>query len=341
MRLAAPDVRIADVATCDFELMPSHDTASVLRTARPDDWERCLEATMSRGMLRDLGVERRYLTHLPGSRPDPRRLTAYELACSAVARLQMRRRTDLAHLDAIIFVSTSNPHPCNSQAAMLAGDFGLGGSCLDLKAGCSSGILGLQKGALMIQGGADRVLVVMAENLSHLTPPDDLRMLLTVGDGAACVLLERSAGPGFVTMLHGTAARHARAMAVVPTFPPVQVDTEYAYRVKDAVTVAPVLRERWRGVFHEALAEARLSPSALAHWFFHQTHRAQVDDLLQDLGVPAGRTVRTIETYGNMGTPTVMVGLAERFARIGAGERYLLQAVGGGVSWAAIVAEHA
>jgi len=339
MRLAAPDVRIADVATCDFGLMPSYDTATVLRTARPADWGRYLTSPVARGMLKELGVERRHLTHLPGSDPDPKRLTAYDLACSAVARLQVRRRADLEQLDAVIFVSTSNPHPCNSQAAMLAGDLGLRGSCMDMKAGCSGGILGLQQGALLIQGGCDRVLVVMAENLSHLTPPDDLRMLLTVGDGAACVLLERSDGPGFMAMLHGSAPEHARAMAVVPPFPPTVNDEDYTYRVRDATTVGPFLQARWRALFGEALVAADCVPADLAHWFFHQTHRGQVDDLLHDLETPLS-TVRTIERFGNMGTPSVAVALAEAFGRIRPGDRYLLQAVGGGVSWATIVAEH-
>lgn len=58
-------------------------------------------------------------------------------------RLQARRPAELERLDAIIFVSTSNPNPCNSQAALLAERCGLPGSCMDLKAGCSGGLLGL------------------------------------------------------------------------------------------------------------------------------------------------------------------------------------------------------
>ena len=340
MRLKAPDVRIADVETCDFGLMASYDTATVLRSAMPTEWERYLESAVSRRMIEELGVERRYLTHLPGQVPDPARLTAYDLARSAVARLQARRRADLARLDALIFVSTSNPHPCNSQAAMLAGEFGFTASCLDLKAGCSSGVLGLMQGALLIQAGCDRVLVVMAENLSHLTPPDDLRMLLTVGDGAACVLLERSEGPGFVAMIHGSEPVFARAMAVVPPFPPTGPDVRYVYQVRDATAAGTFLRSQWRSVYHEALAAAGQSADDLSHWFFHQTHGAQVDDLLHELGVPSSRTVRTVGRYGNMGTPTFAVAMARAFADLRPGDRYLLQALGGGVSWGAIVAEH-
>ena len=340
MQLTAGNVRIADVETCDFGLMTSYDTATVLRSALPAEWERYLASAVSRRMLEELGVERRYLTHLPGQPPDPGRLTGYDLARSAVARLRARRATELARLDALIFVSASNPHPCNSQAAMLAEEFGFKASCLDLKAGCSGGVLGLMQGALLIQAGCERVLVVMAENLSHLTPTDDLRMLTTVGDGAACVLLERTEGPGFLAMLHGSEPTFARAMAVVPPFPPASPGVDYVYRVQDATTAGTFLRARWRSLYHEVLAAAGLGNHDLSHWFFHQTHGAQVDELLSDLGVPASRTVRTVGRYGNMGTPTFAVAMAEAFGALRPGERYLLQAVGGGVSWAAIVAEH-
>jgi 3-oxoacyl-[acyl-carrier-protein] synthase III len=42
-----------------------------------------------------------------------------------------------------------------------------------------------------------------------------------------------------------------------------------------------------------------------------------------------------------MGTPTFAVAMAAAFQRLRPGQRYLLQAVGGGISWCSIVAEHA
>ncbi|HKA58505.1 MAG TPA: hypothetical protein VKD28_07805, partial [Gemmatimonadales bacterium] len=192
MRLEAPRVRIVDVETCDFGQIPTYDVAAVLQAACPADASRYLTSAASRRLISQLGVSRRHLTQLPGAPPQCGRLNALDLARSAVQRLQARRSHALQRLDALIFVSTSNPNPCNSQAALLADACGLKASCLDIKAGCSGGVLGLLQAALLLEAGCRRVLVVMAENLSQFTPPDDLRMLLTVGDGAACVLLERA-----------------------------------------------------------------------------------------------------------------------------------------------------
>src|SRR5512135_774724 len=125
MRLSVPDVRIADAETCDFALVPSYWSADVLRAALPEDWERYLASAASRRLIAQLGVECRHLTHLPGRVADPGRLNALDLARSAVERLRRRRERELSRLDALIFVSSSNPHPCNSQAAMLARDLGL------------------------------------------------------------------------------------------------------------------------------------------------------------------------------------------------------------------------
>ena len=340
MRLDAAGVRIADVATCDFRLMPVYTTDGLLRAARPDDAERYLASSSARRLIAEFGVEHRHLTHVPGRPLRANRLTALDLARSAVHRLRARRPAGLDRLDAVIFVSTSNPYPCNSQAALLAAQCGLSGSCLDIKAGCSGGVLGLLQGALMIRSGCERVLVVMAETLSQFTPPEDLRMLLTVGDGAACVLLERSAGPGFLTMLHGTEPALSGTMTVGATFPPAQPDDRYVYEFHRANEATAFLHQRWRALFCESLGAAGLGPHDLAFALFHQTHAAQVHGLQTDLGLAADQVPTVVCHHGNMGTPTFAAALASIYEQLVPGDRYLLQAVGGGVSWCAIVAEH-
>jgi 3-oxoacyl-[acyl-carrier-protein] synthase III len=341
MRLEAPGVRIVDVETCDFGMMSAYDTATVLRAACPDGAERYLTSSASRQLIVQLGVSRRYLTQLPGTPPNATRVNALDLARSAVQRLQQRRAQDLRSLDALIFVSTSNPNPCNSQAALLAEQCGLRASCMDLKAGCSGGVLGLMQAALLLQAGCKRVLVVMAENLSQFTPPDDLRMLLTVGDGAACVLLERTPnGRGFLAMIHGTEPTLAGTMTVTSRFPPVDAQARYLYEFHDVSRAAEFVRARWRSLYCESLASAGLSREGLGYALFHQTHAAQIDDLIADLQLDAAAVPVVVRDHGNMGTPTFAVALARIHARLVPGDRFLLQAVGGGVSWCAIVAEH-
>jgi len=340
MQLRVPGVRIVDVETCDFGLMPSYDRATLLKLACPDSWQRYLESPVSRRLIDELGVERRYLTHVPGQVPDPARRTAIDLARSAVERLRARRPQELARLDALIFVSTSNPNPVNCQAAILAEQLGLTASCFDLKAGCSGGVLGLAQAALLIDAGCERVLIVAAENLSQVMPADDLRALLSVGDGAACVLVEKCGGPGFLSILHGTAPALGSAMAVRTPFPPARADAHYVYEFSDTQMTREFLHDRWRTLFHESLAVAGIQASDVAHCCFHQTHRAQVDALVSDLGIDPVRVPRVVHDHGNMGSPTFAVAMAQVFAGIAPGQTYLLEAVGGGLSWCAIVAEH-
>lgn len=341
MRLEASGVRIADVETCDFGLMDEFDTPALLHAVRPAEAEQYLTSAVARRLVATLGVERRYLTQLPGL-PATRRLNAFDLARSAVERLQARRAGDLARLDALIFVSTSNPNPCNSQAALLAEACGITASCMDLKAGCSGGVLGLVQAALLVRSGCGRVLVVMAENLSQLTPVADLRMLLTMGDGAACVLLERAPddGPGFRAMLHGTEPALSGTMTVSKPFPPVAADGRYEFEFHESGTATAFMRDRWRALFRESLAAAGLTRDDLGFALFHQTHRAQVDDLAADLRLSPAQMPVVVGNHGNMGTPTFAVALAQVFRELAPGQRYLLQAVGGGVGWCSIVAEH-
>jgi 3-oxoacyl-[acyl-carrier-protein] synthase III len=341
MQLEAPGVRIADVETCDFDLMPAYDTPELLRRALPGQSQRYLRSATSRRLLAELGVERRYLTSMPGATPDPGRLNAIDLGWSAVERLRARRGAELECLDALIFVSTSNPNPCNSQAALLAERCGLRATCMDLKAGCSGGVLGLVQAALLIRSGCQRVLVVMAENLSQFVPPEDLRMLATVGDGAACVLLERAPGPGFLAMVHGTEPALAGTMKISAPFPPPSSDARYVYEFSQTREAVEFQGAKWRSLFRETLAASGTEAGELAVAAFHQTHRGQVRDLVADLRLDPCRVPNIVEEYGNMGTPTVAIALARALGGIQPGQRYLLQAVGGGVSWCAIVAEHA
>ncbi len=340
MEFSVPDIRIVDVETCDFSMMASHSSEALLQAAHPLDWQRYLDSEVSRRMVDALGVQARFLTQVPGRPPDPGRLTSFDLARSAVDRMMTRRSDELARLDALIYVSTSNPNPCNSQAALLAEELGIRPSCMDLKAGCSSGVFGLAQAALLLNAGCERVLVVMAENLSQLTPPDDLRMLLTVGDGAACVLMERRPGPGFLSVIHGSEPGFASAMTVPTPFPPTSPDAVYQYQIQGANEAGAFLRDKWRSLFRDVLSSVRLEPADIAHWFFHQTHGAQVDELLEDLDMKPSTTVRVVDQHGNMGTPTFAVAMARRFQALRPGQKYLLQAVGGGISWCAIVAEH-
>ena len=76
MQLSVPNVRIADVETCDFGLMPSVATDCLLRAAHPTDWRRYRASGTARRFLAELGVERRYLTHIPGEAPMSSRLNA-------------------------------------------------------------------------------------------------------------------------------------------------------------------------------------------------------------------------------------------------------------------------
>lgn len=341
MQLSAAGVRIADVETCDFSLLPRYETPEVLRAAMPDDADRYLSSAMARRMIEDLGVQRRHLTQLPGAPRDAGRLTAFDLARSAVSRLRERRAAELAQLDALIFVSTSNPNPCNSQAALLAHELGVPGSCMDLKAGCSSGVLGLAQAALLIRAGCERVLVVIAENLSQFTPPDDLRMLLTVGDGAACVLVERCEGPGFLTIVHGTHSALARTMTVRTPFPPSAPDARYLYEFSETTGAVEFLKAQWQRTFVDAVTAARVAPDELACVALHQTHRSQVRALVDGLSLDPARVPVVVNEHGNMGTPTFAVALARMHASLAPGDRYMMQAIGGGVSWCSIVAEHA
>jgi len=142
-------------------------------------------------------------------------------------------------------------------------------------------------------------------------------------------------------MIHGTEPGFSGVLQVRTPIPPATPEARYAFEVSAANEAKTYLHDRWRALYHESLAAAGLADDDLAYCFVHQTHRGQLDELVADLEIPASRLPRVVEEHGNMGSPTFAVALARTFPRLAPGERYLMQAVGGGLSWCAIVAEHA
>jgi 3-oxoacyl-[acyl-carrier-protein] synthase-3 len=93
----------------------------------------------------------------------------------------------------------------------------------------------------------------------------------------------------------------------------------------------------------EALSRAGLGVDDVALCVPHQANIRILDAVARQIGLPADRMFTNLDRYGNTSSASIPIALAEASAegRLQPGDHVLLLAVGGGLSWGAIVLEWA
>ena len=239
----------------------------------------------------------------------------------------------------LIIVATSTPdYIFPSTACLLQAKLGIkGGAAFDLQAVCSGFVYALATADLYIRAGQNRcALVVGAEVFSRILDWNDRGTCVLFGDGAGAVVLEAAERPGVhAAVLHADGSQ--AGMLSVPGnvcggriigSPFLQMNGQgvfkYAVRVLDEVA-------------RETMAAADLDLSQIDWLIPHQANVRILEATAKKLGLPQERLVVTVDHHGNTSAASVPLALDEwvRAGRIRAGQRVLMQGVGGGFTWGA------
>jgi 3-oxoacyl-[acyl-carrier-protein] synthase-3 len=86
----------------------------------------------------------------------------------------------------------------------------------------------------------------------------------------------------------------------------------------------------------ESLAECGLTPADIDLVIPHQVNQRIIDAAFADLKFPSEKLMVNLDRYGNTSAASIPIALDEavRAGRIGPGDRVLLIAFGGGLTWA-------
>jgi len=280
------------------------------------------------------GIRTRYLAG-PG-------VTSSQLALEA-----SRRALDMADVRAedldLIIVATSTPDFIfPSTACLLQGKLGnKGGTAFDVQAVCAGFTYALSIAEKFIRSGSHKkALVVGAEVFSRILDWQDRATCVLFGDGAGPVVLEASDKPGILaTALHADGSQNAILNV------PGQV-------CGGQVIGDPFLRMDGQAVFKFAvrvLAEVAQEVCAAAEvattdvdWLIpHQANIRIIEATGKKLGLNRDRVIVTVDRHGNTSAASVPLALDEavRDGRIQRGQKVLLEGVGGGFTWGAILLE--
>jgi 3-oxoacyl-[acyl-carrier-protein] synthase-3 len=267
-----------------------------------------------------------------------------ELA-SDLALQAARRALDMAgigaeELDLIIVATTTPDMVFPSTACILQSKLGVKGMpAFDVQAVCSGFVYALATADQYMRSGQYRhILVVGAEVYSRILDWNDRGTCVLFGDGAGAVVLRRSEQPGILaTRLHADGS-HAGILSVpgsvcggaVSGRPLLQMDGgavfKFAVRVLEEVAL-------------EVLADAGLQASAIDWLIPHQANIRIIQSTARKLNVPMERVVTTVERHANTSAASVPLALDEavRDGRIRPGHHVMLEGVGGGFTWGAVL----
>ncbi|NML15061.1 beta-ketoacyl-ACP synthase III [Azohydromonas caseinilytica] len=269
-------------------------------------------------------------------------VNASDLAVQAARHAMEAAGVQPAQIDLVI-VATSTPDMVfPSVACLVQRKLGIpGGAAFDVQAVCSGFVYGLSIGDAMIRAGsATRALVIGAEVFSRILDFNDRTTCVLFGDGAGAVVLEASDTPGIVASELHADGRYADILCTPGTVSGGQV------------TGSPLLKMDGQAVFklavgvlaevaHSVLAKAGRSEADIDWLIPHQANIRIMHSTAKKLKLPADKVIVTVDQHGNTSAASVPLALdaGVRDGRIRRGDTLMLEGVGGGFTWGAVLVD--
>lgn len=241
----------------------------------------------------------------------------------------------------LIIVATSTPDMVfPSTACIVQRKLGIVGCpAFDVQAVCSGFIYALTVADSMIRtGAASSALVIGAEVFSRLLDFNDRGTCVLFGDGAGAVVLEASATPGILASDLHADGRHVDILCVPGTVSGGQILGD------------PLLKMDGQAVFKlavgvlDAAARAVLDKAgrstAEVDWLIpHQANLRIMHGTARKLKLSLDKLIVTVDEHGNTSAASIPLALdvAVRSGRVKPGDTVLLEGVGGGFTWGAVL----
>jgi len=241
----------------------------------------------------------------------------------------------------LIIVATSTPDMVfPSVACILQNKLGANGcAAFDVQAVCSGFVYALTVADAMIQSGAvNRALVVGAEVFSRILDFNDRTTCVLFGDGAGAVVLEASDTPGILSSDLHADGKHVDILCVPGTVaggqllgdPLLKMDGQAVFKLAVGVLEKAA---------HAALAKAGLTEADLDWLIPHQANIRIMQSTARKLKMSMDKVVVTVGEHGNTSAASIPLALdhAVRIGQVKKGETVMLEGVGGGFTWGAVL----
>ena len=249
-----------------------------------------------------------------------------------------------ADIDLIVLATSTPNNTFPATAVEIQNRLGMHhGFAFDMQAVCSGFVYAVATADLYVRGGlARRVLVIGSETFSRILDWTDRSTCVLFGDGAGALILEAQEGGGTIAD-RGVLAASLRSDGV-------HKDKLYVDGGPSTTGTVGLLRMEGREVFKHAVGmitdviEATFSEAGITaedlDWFVpHQANKRIIDASARKLGIADEKVVVTVNLHGNTSAASVPLALAVAVAdgRVKKGDLVLLEAMGGGFTWGAVL----
>jgi 3-oxoacyl-[acyl-carrier-protein] synthase III len=305
------------------KLVKNADLAGIVETS--DEW-----------IVQRTGIKQRYIA-------DDSETTASLGADAAQAALANAGLT-VADIDMIIVATATPDNTFPATAVNIQNRLGMShGFAFDVQAVCTGFVYAMTTADVYIRSGmAHRVIVIGAETFSRILDWSDRTTCVLFGDGAGAVILEAGEGHG-LTSDRGVLAAKLRSDGS-------HKDKLYVDGGPSSTQTTGHLRMEGREVFKHAVGmitdviEDSFRYAGIQaddiDWFVpHQANKRIIDASAKKLNISEEKVVITVQDHGNTSAASVPLALATAVAdgRIKKGNLILLEAMGGGFTWGAML----
>jgi 3-oxoacyl-[acyl-carrier-protein] synthase-3 len=247
-------------------------------------------------------------------------------------------------IDLIVLATATPDHTFPAAAVSVQKKLGMRhGAAFDVQAVCSGFLFALTSADAMIKAGqSKRALVIGAETFSRILDWTDRSTCVLFGDGAGAVVLSGESQPGWRSD-RGVLSAHLRSDGNYQ-------EMLYVDGGPSATGTVGHLRMEGRevfkyavgmvsGVIDEAFAATGFNAADIDWFVPHQANVRIIDATARKLGIPIEKVIRTVDRHGNTSAASIPLALweASRDGRVKKGDLLLLESLGGGFTWGAVL----
>lgn len=267
-----------------------------------------------------------------------------DLAAAAARVALDNAGIQIGDIDLIVLATATPDNTFPAAAVSVQKKLGMThGAAFDIHAVCSGFVFALtQADALIKAGYAKKVLVIGAETFSRILDWTDRGTCVLFGDGAGAAVVSGRMQDGEPSD-RGILAARLRSDGRFK-------DMLYVDGGPSSTGTVGHLRMEGREVFKHAVAmitdviddvfETSGFTAADIDWFVpHQANLRIIDASAKKLGIDPAKVIRTVEQHGNTSAASIPLALSVASAdkRIKPGDLVLLESMGGGFTWGAML----
>jgi len=304
--------------------LTNHELSTMVETS--DEW-----------IMQRIGIKERRILKEKGK-------ATSDMAAEAVKKLLSKTGTSPGDIDLLITATITPDMMFPSTANLIAYKTGVENAwSYDMLAACSGFLYGLQTGAVFIETGRyKKIIIVGADMMSSIVNYTDRTTCPLFGDGAGAVLLEATtedvgvidhdlhsdgSGGKFLYMKAGGSLNPATRETV---------DNMEHYVYQEGQTVFKFAVSRMADVSVEMMNKHNITPEDLTYLVPHQANMRIIEAVARRMGITRDKVMINIQKYGNTTAATLPLCLWEWENKLHKGDKLILTTFGGGFTWGAI-----